>query len=526
MILTDPKAIAIRRRLKGDFEFYATKAVKIRTKSDGEKPFRLNRVQTRLEETIRKQYETEGKVRVIILKARQQGISTYVSARLYWQLSHNVSKKGLVVAHKADSSRALFDMYQNIHRSMPPLLQPSTRYSSRKELVFETLGTAIVVATAGGDGIARGETLTHIHLSEVAFWPSVSASDNLNALMQAIPNAPGTEVYIESTANGMSGTFYELWMGAINGTNGFIPFFSPWFDTPEYRMEAEEYPEWTLDEQDIAKTYGLDDAQLLWRRTQIALVGRDKFEQEYPATPEEAFKSSGRPVFNPDDVYERLRHVPAPIRRAAVDAAGVSENSRGELTIYHDVEQGEVYTIGADVAGGHVDGDYSVAQILDGKKRQVAVWRGRVDPDYFATILYELGKYYNYARIAVESNSHGLLTAIRLGKDLCYPNVYTDIGEEDVVDRFSQKLGFRTTAKTRPLIIDRLRAAIRDGEIEINDRETLQEMLTFSVNAEGKMRAEPGKYDDLVMSLCIANHVHVRSYAPVPVSDDHYITAF
>jgi hypothetical protein len=93
-----------------------------------------------------------------------------------------------------------------------------------------------MVATAGGDSIARGETITHQHDSELAFWPKATAKDNFNALMATTPDEAGTAIFIESTANGMSGLFYELWLGALDGTNGFIPFFSPWFDSPEYSV--------------------------------------------------------------------------------------------------------------------------------------------------------------------------------------------------------------------------------------------------------------------------------------------------
>jgi hypothetical protein len=169
-----------------------------------------------------------------------------------------------------------------------------------------------MVATAGGDGIARGETVTHVHLSEVAFWPTATAADNLNALLQAIPNTRDTEVYVESTANGMNGVFYDLWMGAVNGTNGFIAFFSPWFDSPEYREPVPEKFERTYEEQELADLYGLDNEQLMFRRQKIAQNGREAFQQEYPSNADEAFIASGRPVFNPEQIQEWLRNAPEP----------------------------------------------------------------------------------------------------------------------------------------------------------------------------------------------------------------------
>ena len=170
-------------------------------------------------------------------------------------------------------------------------------------------------------------------------------------------------------------------------------------------------------------------------------------------------------------------------------------------------------------------GDWSVAHVLDSAKRQVAVWRGHVHPDYFATILAAVGLYYNSALIAPERNNHGILTCVRLWKDLAYPNVFLDTAEGQTEDRDSINIGFLTTPKTRPLIIDRLRAAMRTGDIQVNDAPTLKEMKTFVLNEAGKMAAEAGCHDDCVMSLAIANHVHPGRFQPIPVSDDDYVEA-
>ena len=92
-----------------------------------------------------------------------------------------------------------------------------------------------IVSTAGSDSVGRGETLTHVHASELAFWPKSTAAEIFNGLLQAVPNTRETAVFIESTANGVTGLFYDLWKGAVDGTNGFVPVFIPWYIDPEYR---------------------------------------------------------------------------------------------------------------------------------------------------------------------------------------------------------------------------------------------------------------------------------------------------
>jgi hypothetical protein len=522
--MADPKEI--RKKLADDFAYYASHCVLIRPKNgDNLVPLTFNAPQKRLHDAIEGQIKSTGKVRIIILKARQQGFSTYVHGRIYWKLSHRYSRKGLVVAHIADSTRTLFDMYKRTHTNTPKAVQMQTKYSSRKELVFSELDTGLMVATAGGDAIARGETINDAHLSEVAFWPSSTASDNFNALMACVPNSRDTDVYIESTANGMSGIFYELWRGAVEGKNDFLPFFSPWFDTPEYRMDVPSYFERTLEEEDIAKEFSLDNGQLMFRRVNIATHGLEKFRQEYPSTPEEAFIASGRPVFNPDQIHEMLKASEPPLYHMTHEEPTFVKNPHGALKVWREIQNNETYYIGADGAMGIRNGDYSVAQVLDSQKRLAASFRDHVHPDYFARILFDLGMYYNEAKVIVENNSHGLLTAIRLGRDLAYPNVYTEIAEGALNDRDSISIGFRTTEKSKPLIIDRLRAALRENELDIRDATTLREMLSFIVTETGKMEAETGNHDDTVMALALANHIHDGKFTPIPCTDEYYVPA-
>lgn len=148
-----------RKKLFEDFEFYAAKCVKIRTKKGKITYLVLNRVQKRFVKKCIDQLERTGKVRMVVLKARQQGLSTVISALQYWWLSQRKAQKGLVMAHEGESTTTLFDMYRRIHDNIPDIVRPSTKYSSRSELVFDKLDSGLRVATAGGRGVARGETL-------------------------------------------------------------------------------------------------------------------------------------------------------------------------------------------------------------------------------------------------------------------------------------------------------------------------------------------------------------------------------
>ena len=515
--------LALRLRLRDEFPFYAQKALKIRTKDAQLAALKLNAAQEILMAAIQEQLVELGRIRIIILKGRQQGLSTMVGGYLYSQVSQKLAKKAIVVTHKSDSTTALFNMTKRYHENVPDILKPSTSYSSRKELVFDKLDSSYMVATAGGDGIARGETITHAHLSELAFWKESIARENLNGLLQSIPETEDTAVFIESTANGVTGPFYEMWRGAEKGENGYKAVFIPWFLQPEYRTRVPAGFEKTPEEIEVSEKFGLDDEQVYWRRLKVNQNGLDMFKQEYPCEPDEAFLTTGRPVFDTEAIMNRIRSSVGPIQRMALTLGEWEPHPQGELLMYHEIDPGETYYIGADVAMGVRDGDWSVAQVLDSNKRQVGVWRGRVHPDYYSEVLYKLGMLYNEAKIAVESNNHGLLTVNNLYKIWNYPNVYMKVLEDKMTDVDTPNLGFRTDTKTKPMVIDHLRAALRVGELKLNDKTTMQEMLTFVVKESGKLEAEEGSHDDCVMSLAIANHIHDGVWKPIKVTRDFYI---
>jgi hypothetical protein len=516
---------AVRLRLRDDFEFYCANALKIRTKKAEVVPFVLNKAQHALLNAIKKQTQDTGRVRIIILKGRQQGLSTGVGGYLYHRVSQATAKKAIVVTHKSDSTTALFNMTKRFHDNVPDILKPSTSYSSKRELVFDRLDSSYIVATAGGDSIARGETITHAHLSELAFWKESSARENLNGLLQSIPETDDTAVFIESTANGVTGPFYEMWKGAVDGSNGYFPLFIPWFDEPAYRAKVPRGFDRTPEEEVLVEMYDLDDEQLYWRRLKVAQNGLDMFKQEYPCNPEEAFLTTGRPVFDTVALANRVPCVRPIQSRMALTLGKWEEHPLGELLMYYPIDPGGTYYIGADVAMGVRGGDYSVAQVLDENKRQVAAWRSHVHPDYFAEVLAKLGTLYNTAKIAVESNNHGLLTVSLLYKVHHYPNVFTNVVEDTITDVDTPKLGFQTNTKSKPMIIDDLRASLRIGEMELNDRITIQEMMTYVVKESGKLEAEDGCYDDCVMSLAICNHIHDGVWKPIKVTSDHYVEA-
>lgn len=199
------------------------------------------------------------------------------------------------------------------------------------------------MSTAGSKGAGRSATLSNVHGSEVGFWEN--GEDHLAGLLQAVPLAPGTEVFLESTANGFGNIFQKQWEMAVKGESDFRAVFIPWYIQTEYRRVApegfqllgdpESVPPGELTEVDYAQIHKLDDAQMFWRRKKISELGGGEegfflFKQEYPATPDEAFqKGSMNSLLSRLSVMRARKSTVATEGQLiiGVDAAGDGENS-------------------------------------------------------------------------------------------------------------------------------------------------------------------------------------------------------
>lgn len=298
-----------RRRLKNDFPFYAEKSLFIRTKSGGLKPFILNEAQQYIHEKVEEQRQRTGKVRAIVLKGRQQGCSTYVEGREYWRTTHRKGYRTFILTHDAEATDNLFAMVERYHENCPSQLRPEVGKSNSKTLSFALLDSDYKVGTAGNKAVGRSSTVQNFHGSEVAFWPN--AGEHVKGVMQAVPEIDDTEIFLESTANGMGNFFHEQWKKAEKGEGQYIAIFVPWFWQPEYRKTPPEPIQLTDDEEKLVEYYDLDIEQLYWRRMKIADLsvsgadGERSFKQEYPCNASEAFQLTGKGgLIGPDDVMQ------------------------------------------------------------------------------------------------------------------------------------------------------------------------------------------------------------------------------
>lgn len=283
--------LELRQKCKDDFEYYAPRCLKIRAKSGKIEPLHLNRAQEYLHRQLEAQRVETGKVRALVLKGRQQGISTYIGGRFYWRTSHARGMKTFILTHEQSATDNLFEMVDRYHDHCPPVIRPQTGAANAKELSFSALDSGYQVGTAGTKAVGRSKTIQLFHGSEVAFWPN--ASSHFAGVVQAVPDEPGTEIVLESTANGVGGEFHSRWQQAEAGIGDYVAVFVPWFWDDGYVRDAVNFIP-TDEEAEYARLHGLTNEQLAWRRNKIDELNDPLlFMQEYPASAAEAFQMSG-----------------------------------------------------------------------------------------------------------------------------------------------------------------------------------------------------------------------------------------
>ena len=494
----------VAKKLLSDFPLYAKNVLRIVDKQGNVKPLKLNRGQMILHEQLETQLRETGRIRALVIKGRQMGISTYVEGRFFWKTTKTKNANAFVLSHLAESTTAIFRMVRFFYDNVThPVFAPPLSSSTTTTMIFDGLNSQYRIGTARSTQIGRGMTNKFVHASEAAFYPN--SGEIVSGLLQSVP-AEGSEVIVESTANGAGGWFYEQVMKALRKESDWIVIFIPWFWLPEYAKKTDPYFTRSPDEQKLAAIFDLSDEQLNWRRSKIDELGSlDLFKQEYPCTPEEAFLFSGRCFVEEECLLDAERDCYKPYIEGSFKDGMITEHDDGTYKQFiKHIDPEERYCIGVDVAEGLKHGDYTVAQVLDSLGRQVATWRLHIDPYELGDQLAQLGQRFNRAYIVPERNNHGL-TTIRRMQDIGYPNLYVEHTVDDAyADRMTKRAGFYTSSKTKPLIIDNLAALLRKRDSGIADVELVKELRSYVIDDKGITNAKQGCYDDRVMSYALA----------------------
>lgn len=552
--------------IKDDFYIYAEKNLAIQDKQTSDliplTKENINWAQKILIDQVMYDLSVGRPVRYIILKARQMGISTIIEAICFWWTATHKRQNSVIIAHESDASGNLYEMFRLYYENCHPMFQPRRKYNSKKELVFDVEDTIKEEYLADGKeppglrsqiktmvakaGKGRSSTINFFHGSEVAFWES--GADVKASALQAIPMRKNTFAFLESTANGVGGYYYDEWQFAKKGESAFRPLFFAWHEHPEYELDVEEPITLYDDEENelmtifSAKQYERHkwDRKILWRREKKKefRAKPEEFYQEYPKDDMEAFLSSGRPRFDTqklvkmeelaaktsDHVFGQV--LPNPDKEDEEKyifeevAKTFQDQDPTPLKLWELPFKGDPselippakYVIGVDVSEGKLNSesiqktnDYSVIDVMrQDNLKTVARWRGHIDPDLLGAVVYRIGTFYNNALVGVEVNNHGLTTIQHL-RNHFYRNLYMrETNEENQFQERTAVMGWRTDRKTKPIIINNLATAIRDGDIIDLDIVFIRECMTYVRDDQGHTNAQDGMYDDTVMAKAIA----------------------
>lgn len=278
------------------YDVFAPTCLKIHTMEGTLVNFKLNEIQQLLQDIILDIRKEKRLIRLIILKARREGVSTWAAGRFFWKTIMNDNNYAMMITHEPEATDFIFNMQKRFLAHLPEELKPAERYNNRKILEFnddkgQGLDSAIRVGTAGKEDFGSSQLVHLLHISELSKWDRNIATPLLTSIFQTVPDVPQSEVIIESTAKGIGGEFYsrywksrylyEIYLDEgkpkyklrineqADKDNIFNSIFIPWFVFSKYRMVVPEDFKITEEEGKLVDLYGITNEQLQWRRWAI-----------------------------------------------------------------------------------------------------------------------------------------------------------------------------------------------------------------------------------------------------------------
>lgn len=409
--------------------------------------------------------------RIICNKSRQLGLSTVSAAYALWLALFRRNKNIIILATRLDTAKLFLEKVKGMFESLPEwLVMPELITLSVREMKFSN--KSIIKALPCTENAARGEAISLLVVDEAAH---IEEFDQV--WMGLSPTlSTGGDVILISSPNGVGNQFYNIWQKATDnpgqeGSNGFYGLFLPYHVHPEHDQK------W-FDEQ-CASLQGSPRA----------------IAQELLAS----FEASGHSYLDSDTLNRIAGKIETPIARFGANL---------DMVIWKYAAENHRYILSGDVARGDAD-DYSAFHVIDATQEEVvAEYRGRMQPDRFAEFMVEVAMKYNDAFIVHEMNAAGLTTSYKL-KELKYKHLYYEkLFTNDLFKVFTPieigELipGFTTSVKTRPIMLSKLEAALRNNRLKCKSDRLVNEFRTFVVD-NNKPKAQKNCHDDLVMALAI-----------------------
>jgi len=398
----------------------------------------------------------------IILKSRQLGLSTLVAAYAVWQACFYKEKNILIIATKLAVAQNFIRKVKTYIKSMPNwLLVPVITANNKQQLEFSNGSQIKAVPTSEDAG--RSEALSLLIVDEAAF---VRNFDEL--WMGLYPTlSTGGRAILLSTPNGVGGQYHEIYTKAERKENEFNDIKLMWDVHPER-----------------------DDD---WFEKETKNMSKKQVAQELLCD----FASSGD-TFLTNDILENIRiQIKNPIEKSG---------PQSNIWYWEYPLEGVTYTLSADIARGD-SGDYSTFHVINSKSLTVSCeFKGKIPPDQFASVVYDIARRFNNAIVCPENNAYGYTMLIKL-KELGYKNIYFSSEKEKYKYLYGGegnigKAGFTTSKESRDKILANLEDVLRNNTLKTYSQRLYSELKTFIWNGK-KITAMKGYNDDLIMSLAI-----------------------
>ena len=499
--------------------------------------------QRQLVAEVERQYNSGDPVRIIVLKARQLGLSTVTTAITFlWAMIFD-NFEALILTHENDTTQSLFEKTQSYWENSPFNGLFQAKHSTQRRLVWSN-GSSIRTATAGNRNAGVGRTIRSLHTSEASRYPE--PEELMGALRQALPKVHGTIEIVESTARGIGNWFHDEWQRAVEGDTSYAPLFFPWYKHYEYSsahvgmargLLPTQRPDQLDEEERRLLRLGATYEHLEWRRWVIPNelnFDEDFFMQEYPATPEEAFLSSGTNIFN----LSHVRNAYVPVGSAQEDGrqvrAGVGDLHSldghrhpefisapdGKLTVYRAPSRRPdplLYEIAVDPTRTTY-GDPGCVQVINrATMEQVAVWHGHPDPNEMARVAQTIGRWYHNGQIIVDVGGGGS-GVVSLLIQWGYPNMWRHRQADRVMkSQEHAAYGFSATYDRKAWAVGALQYALGKGFLTFHDDKTLHQLQNYIQIGGWEMgNGDSNGHDDAVFALILAVYGSMTEepYAP------------
>ena len=556
-------------RMKHDFEYWARSMTTISDKGKGrDTAFTLNRPQ-RIYLKAMEELRLGGRpIDIILCKARQWGGSTLTQLYMLWiQLVHKRNWNSVICGDIEKQSSIVAGMLAKVISRYPKWatggrqLTTSPYQGAQKTRVINWSNSRYSLGSAQKPDSLRSEDISMAHLTEVGLWKATHGrkpEDLVQSIFGSIASGPYTMKVIESTAKGVGNFFHRTWIDATEKRNNFTPVFIPWFSIDLYSkaIDPNRYGEFidSMDEYEHRLfSLGATLEAIAWYRDKrLEMPDEWRLYSEFPSTANEAFQSTGRRVF-------RTKYVES-VRKGCVPPTFIGDivekrDKDGVKSIMEPLSPGEKgdsnylavwlmpeneknirdrYIVTVDVGGTGNKADYSCILVadriamLDGGVPEIAAcWHGHIEHDKLAWKAVEIARAYDNALLVIESNT--LETEGTEGNNFeyilneisgRYSNLYCRTSVQEVKQGRPRRWGFHTNSSTKPMVINFLIKALRDGLYVERCMETTYELDLYEYKENGKeMGAIEGNHDDRVMATAIL--VWICYNHPLPVRITH-----